>query len=515
MPGVCDIPGISWACDQVGDTLGGFVEDSSIRVLSGIARGVAAFAAMLLELLWGLIQAVTQPQTDADFLYQWAGMLFGTALPITVAFMCFQVVQSLLRARGWTRSGVMSAVTGAAVAILGTSASLPVVHYLTVAVDGTADAMTGVILGDVDTLGDAFADAVGGDGVSVWEALVPGGPGQQQLVAESVVGVLGGLIGMIVLGFLMIVGGIAVFAALLIRTLLLYAVVVTGPIAFLGLVWSPVRPWFRRWVTAVVALIFTKLGVVVVFGLGISALNNLSFDGGVLEAIGRLLSGVVLMLIAAVVPIVAFKFFDFLGEETVTALHAGATGSVTRTREVVGRIDPRRVADRMSSNGHSGSHSFGSSNGHGPTPQAVQSSRQGGGPEWTSSGQRHGPSDPWKEDATRNGGKPGNGWSRPTRGWSEPWTSDVKPGTGQRGTGWSTPSPGGTGSGGRAATGGGVAAGAAGAVIGAGAAAGQKAADTVSQAAAAANQQRPERPDPYVYNPQREPGRGGNPPPHR
>ncbi|MFW6034187.1 MAG: type IV secretion system protein [bacterium] len=518
MPGVCDVPGISSACEQVGDAVGGFVEDSSIRVLSAIARGVTAFAAMLLELLWGLIQTVTRPQTDAEFLYQWAGMLFGIALPITVAFMCFQVVQSLLRARGWTRSGVMSAVTGAAAAIVGTSASLPIVHYLTLAVDGTADAMTGVILGDVDTLGDAFADAIGGDGVSVWEALIPGGPGQQQLAAESVVGVLGGLIGMIVLGFLMIVGGIAVFAALLIRTLLLYVVVVTGPIAFLGLVWSPVRPWFRRWVTAVVALIFTKLGVVVVFGLGISALNTLTFDGGVGEAIGRLLSGVVLMLIAAVVPIVAFKFFDFLGEETVTALHAGAHGSVARTREAVGRIDPRRVADRMSSNGRGGATpSSSSGNGHTPAPQPAQAGRHTSRPAWASNGARQGPSDPWKDDATSNGGTPGNGWSRPTRRGTEPWSSGTKAGTGQHGTGWSRPGPaaGTASSSGRGAAAGGAAAGAAGAVIGAGAAAGEKTADVGSRAGAAANQQQPDPPDPYVYNPRREPPPDGDPPANR
>lgn len=273
MPGLCDVPGFSLVCDAAGDAAGSLVEDGSVRVLSAIARGITSFAAMVLEGLWGLIQRVTNPQTDADFLYQWAGMLFGIALPITVAFMCFQVIQAVLRARGFTRSGIFSAVTGAALAIFGTAASLPIVHYLTVAVDGAAEAMTGVIIGDIDTLGDAFANAVGGEGVSFYELFTPFG--QDQAVREGVAGVLGGLIGMIILGFLMIMGGIAVFAALLIRTLLLYAVVVTGPIAFLGLVWSPVRPWFRRWVTAVVALIFTKLGLVLVFGLGISALNNL------------------------------------------------------------------------------------------------------------------------------------------------------------------------------------------------------------------------------------------------
>jgi hypothetical protein len=367
----CDLPGLSWACDTAGDVVGAVIEDGSVRVLRAIAEGIASFAAMILEGLWGLIQRVTNPQTDADFLYQWAGMLFGIALPITVAFMCFQVIQAVLRARGFTRSGVFSAVTGAALAIFGTAASLPIVHYLTVAVDGAAEAMTGVIVGDIDTLGESFANAVGGPGVPVEGLFLPFY--QSQVVAEGTVGVLGGLIGTIILGFLMIMGGIAVFAALLIRTLLLYAVVVTGPIAFLGLVWSPVRPWFRRWVTAVVALIFTKLGVVLVFGLGIAAMNNLDFDGGILEALGRLLAGTVLMLISAFVPIVAFKFFGFLGEQAVESLHAGASAGVHRGREVVGQLSPQRVMERVSGHSPAGQ----SVNGHGPSgngtrPQSTQ-----------------------------------------------------------------------------------------------------------------------------------------------
>jgi hypothetical protein len=213
-------------------------------------------------------------------------------------------------------------------------------------VDGAADAMTEVTLGDVDQLGEDFSTAVGGDGVSLSELFTP--LGRQEVVGETVAGVLGGLIGMIVLGFLMAMGAIAVFAALLIRTLLLYVVIVTGPIAFLGLVWSPTRVWFRRWATAVIALIFTKLGVVVVFGLGISAMNTLNLDGGLLEALGRLLTGTVLVLIASLVPIVAFKFFGFLDEQTVEALHSGAQSSVDRGREVAARMNPQQILDRMS-----------------------------------------------------------------------------------------------------------------------------------------------------------------------
>src|SRR5918996_2557008 len=466
----CDWPVISFGCDTAGDALGSVLEDGSIRILSAIAQGIASFAAMMLEGLWATIQRVTNPQTDADFLYQWAGMLFGVALPITVAFMVFQVIQSVLRARGFTRSGVFSAVTGAALAIFGTAASLPIVHYLTMAVDGVADAMTSVIVGEIDTLGEAFAGAVGGEGVSYDQLLTP--LGQDRVVAEGTAGVLGGLIGMIILGFLMIVGAMAVFAALLIRTVLLYAVVVTGPIAFLGLVWSPVRPWFRRWVTAVVALIFTKLGVVLVFGLGISAMNNLDFDGGVLEALGRLLSGTVLMLISAFVPIVTVKFFGFLGEQAVESLHAGASASVQRGGEVVGQLSPQRVMERV--NGHSPAAQL--ANGHGP-------SSNGSGPQSS-------------QTATAQQRRYHEG--RPQHG-----TSTRPAAAGARNGGPSGAAASGSGAGGAAGGAGGAAGGAAGAVVGASAAAAEKVRSTGQQSAARAAAD-----DPYVIrDPKHAPGR--------
>lgn len=341
----CDWIGIESVCGWVGDGVGNLAEDGAVKILSTIAEGVTSFAAMILDGLWGLIQRVTTPQTDADFLYQWAGLLFGISLPIAVAFMVFQTAQGMLAARGWTTSGALRAVTGAAVAIAGTAASLPVVHYLTRMVDGVASVISEVTIGDIGTLGEDFAAAVGGSGVPYNQIFHP--LRQTQILGETAAGVLGGLIGMIVLGFLMIAGGMAVFAALLIRTLLLYAVIVTGPIAFLGLIWEPARAWFRRWVTTIVALLFTKLGVVVIFGLGISAMNNLDFDGGILEALGRLMSGALLMLISALVPIVAFKFFGFLGEHTAETLHAGAAAGVERSREAAGQMNPTRMLDRL------------------------------------------------------------------------------------------------------------------------------------------------------------------------
>jgi hypothetical protein len=458
----CDWPGVGSMCQAAGGAVGALFEDGSIRVLSAVAQGIASFAALLLESLWRLIQRVSNPQTDAEFVQQWAGMIFAIALPITVMFMVFQVIQSVLRARGWNRTGVASAVSGAAVSIVGTAVSLPIVHGATRIVDGAADAMTGVILGDIDTLGDSFADAIGGRGVTFAEVLTQ--QGQTQLAAEGTAAALGGLIGVIVLGFLMIVGGIAVFAALLIRSLLLHAVVATGPIAFLGLVWTPARAWFRRWCVAVVALIFTKLGVVVVFGLGISAMNSLDFGNGVLESIGRLLTGALLMLIAALVPLVAFRFFDFMGEQTVASMHAGAQAGVTRTREALGHMDPRRIAARAHGNGHGRGGPSHGTGGQTPSAQPSQTRQQPERPQ-PSSGRGRGPSDPWKSDTKPGTSQPG------ARPGSSPSSS---------GAGWSRPTGAGAGAGA-----------AAGAVVGVGVAAGQGAAAAGSRAGQQANQQQP------------------------
>jgi hypothetical protein len=149
--------------------------------------------------------------------------------------------------------------------------------------------------------------------------------------------------------------------------------------------------WFRRWATAVIALIFTKLGVVVVFGLGISAMNTLDFDGGLLEALGRLLTGTVLVLIASLVPVVAFKFFGFLGEQTVEVLHSGAQSGVDRGREVAGRMNPQQILDRIGTHAANGAAAQASSSRDRATGSPP---RQYPGPGDSASGGRPGPGSP-------------------------------------------------------------------------------------------------------------------------
>jgi len=45
-------------------------------------------------------------------------------------------------------------------------------------------------------------------------------------------------------------------------------------VAFAGAVWDHTRVWTRRWIEAVVVLVFCKVVIVVVFALGVSAFGS-------------------------------------------------------------------------------------------------------------------------------------------------------------------------------------------------------------------------------------------------
>jgi len=227
--------------------------------------------------------------------------------------------RTVLRNRG--SAGLGRAVWGGAAAVLGTFAAVPVVALLVSAVDALAMDLAAITSGDIETLIGQVTALLLGDSTADGAHLIGGG--------------LVGTVGAIILGFLTVVGAVAVWVALLIRAMLLYVVVVIAPICFAGLVWEPARGWFRRWLTMIVALVFTKLGVVLVFSLGVSAVGTAGLGDSSWEQLGQLFAGLVMLLMASLVPIACSKFFSFLGDESVQALHAGAAGGAARGADAV------------------------------------------------------------------------------------------------------------------------------------------------------------------------------------
>jgi hypothetical protein len=329
----CDWWGVDKLCDAAGDA----AQSVGTNILGSIATGIAGLALGFLKMIWGLIEGTTSPDTNGEFLYEWAGRLFAISLVITVGFMCLQAITALARRQGSV--GVLRAVWGAGIAILATTISLPVIHAFTTALDAIADNFAAITFGDLDSMIDRYDH---------WLHADDGEDSQWAQVVGGAFGATAASLGLIFLGWLILLAGFAVWGALLIRSMLLYVFAVTAPIAIMGLVWDKTSAWFTRWVSGLTAIMFTKLGVMVVFGLGVSMLDSLDFGDDVEGAFGVLFSGVLMMAMAALVPIVAFKFFSFIGDETAAAFHHrdAETGAAAGNRH--GTPGPRfRVSWRV------------------------------------------------------------------------------------------------------------------------------------------------------------------------
>jgi type IV secretion system protein TrbL len=115
-----------------------------------------------------------------------------------------------------------------------------------------------------------------------------------------------------------IAGAGIVWFTLLIRKALLLVAIVFAPIALAGFTWDAAKGWFGRWAAFVVALIFSKLVIVVVFLVAIGQISApIDLD---LASISDPISGIVLMFIAAFAPYLTYKFISFVGFDMYHAM---------------------------------------------------------------------------------------------------------------------------------------------------------------------------------------------------
>lgn len=108
--------------------------------------------------------------------------------------------------------------------------------------------------------------------------------------------------------------------SLLIRKALLLVAIVFAPIALAGFSWDATKGWFGKWATFVIALILSKLVLVVIFLVAITQVSApIELD---LASISDPIAGVVLMFIAAFAPYMTYKFVTFIGFDMYHSMSA-------------------------------------------------------------------------------------------------------------------------------------------------------------------------------------------------
>ncbi len=374
--GVCSVPVISTVCHVAGAAAGTIVS----APFDWIAEGVGNAAEWMFKGVWQLFDSTTAIDvTDPNYLKVY-DVIFGVAIFVMLLFFSLQLITGLLRR---DPGALHRAGLGLAKSVLGS--------FLVVTLTGLAlEIVDELCVGIIQATGNTLSE-MGGK-----IAALAAGIGAISLSAPGA-----GAVIIIFLGCLAITGAAIVWFSLLVRKALLLVAVVLAPVALSGQSWDHARGWFSKWASFVVALIVSKLVVVVIFLVAVNQMNApLNLD---LSSISNPVAGIVLMFVAAFAPYMAYKFISFIGFDLYHAMSAEseAKGAVNRpvpvpvmsrlgsARKVLGGDNPdsgttgsgsggdRGGAPRSGGGGGSGAPGGGPGGGSGPGPSTGRAS--GGG----------------------------------------------------------------------------------------------------------------------------------------
>ncbi len=340
--GVCDVPVISSVCDAVGEGVASLVT----APFDWLAQAMGGAAAWLFEAVWAVMDTTTLVDvTDAGYLGVY-NILFGVAVFIILIFFCLQLITGMIHR---DPTALSRAATGAAKSVLGSFVAI---------------GLTGLLLEITDQLCVGIVQATGNtmEGMGDRIALLAAGFGTINIAAPGV-----GAIITIFLAGLAISAAAIVWFSLLIRKALLLVAIVFAPVALAGYSWDATKGWFPKWATFVVALIFSKLVLVVIFLVAITQVSApIEAD---LASISDPIAGVVLMLIAAFAPYMTYKFLSFVGIDMYHAMSSEQEAKNALNRPVPVPASPRGSDAKKVLDGDGGNDSGGG--GAPPTPKPT------------------------------------------------------------------------------------------------------------------------------------------------
>lgn len=275
------------------------LEHAATSVLAGFGRAVQrALAGAARTVVNGVVTLLSSSAT-IDLRHGWwagprgqrvVGSVAQLAAVCLIAFLLLAVIHGVLT--GDPGRMLRAAVVAAPMAVFGTV---------------VLAAVTELLVGITDGASRLVLDGVGAD---VGRFLTGDGPAAPGL-----------LTGVVTVLFLL--GGLLVWIELLVRASLVYLLVAFAPLTLAARVWLPAAGAFRKLVELGVALIVSKFAVALALGLGAAALaGGGPAPGGTAagtgEALGSLVVGASLMLVAAFCPFVLLRLIP-VAEAAVAA----------------------------------------------------------------------------------------------------------------------------------------------------------------------------------------------------
>ena len=306
----CGVPPFGDPLSCVTDLAGGAASSISGDFFGAIAKDFAQAADGATQWLWGQIGSASVVALyvgpgPATF-YSYLGLVGGVALLVATGLFVIQIITAVLRQDG---RGLRKAVTGLLVAFVGASFAIGVTVLLLAAVDALCNGVLEVALGQsMQQLGD-------------------------HLLGGGVEGAITNPAGMLLLSILVLISVVIVWAALMIRKLLIVVTAVFAPLAFAGGTAQFSTGWVRKWVEMMLALIVSKLILIFMFIIGYGVLfASLGEPANATGAqkITNVAIGVLILAMSGFSPWIAIRMVHFAGHhfDQVHYQAAAATAGV-------------------------------------------------------------------------------------------------------------------------------------------------------------------------------------------
>ncbi len=286
--GLCDVPVISTVCETAGEAAASLVS----APFDWLAQAMGGAAGWLFEAVWSVFDTTTLVDVQRLGFVSVFNLVFGIAVFVMLLFFALQLITGMIRRdpTALTRAalGLGKSVLGSFVVITLVALLLEITDQLCVGIIQAAGETT-------ETMGDKIAALV-----LALSGLSIAAPGVGAII-------------MIFLAGLAIASAAIVWLSLLIRKSLLLVAVALAPLAFSGSSWDAARGWVGKWAMFVIALILSKLVLVVIFLVAITQVAApIDLD---LASVSDPLSGIVLMALAGFAPYLTYRFLAFVGTD--------------------------------------------------------------------------------------------------------------------------------------------------------------------------------------------------------
>lgn len=341
MVDVCDVPIISTVCDKAGDAAASLVT----APFDWLAQAMGGAAGWMFESVWKIFDSTTMVDITSSEYTKVYNILFGVAVFVMLGFFMLQVIGGMIRrepaALSRAATGLAKSVLGSFVALTLLASALEIADQLCIGIVHAAGT-------NMEEMGDRIALlATGLVGLNI------AAPGAGAIITIFIAG-------------LAIGAAVIVWISLLIRKALLLIAIVFAPIAMAGSSWDQTRSWVGKWAQFVIALIISKVVLVVIFLLA-TAQVSAPIDSD-LQSVSEPIAGVVLMLMAGFAPYLTYKAISFMGFDMYHAMSAEQEAKSALNRPLPIPTSMRSGSGSGPSKVLDGGNSASGSGGGSPTP---------------------------------------------------------------------------------------------------------------------------------------------------